>query len=129
MKQRTLTGESTTHTVDAMTATRLIPLPIHAAIEMLAGLTLGVAPFVLGLSTAAAFVGVIVGVLIVGLALQTTEDLHISAHLAADQGLALGLAAAGATMAVAGDALAAALFAGAAVTHLLLILATRYTAR
>ncbi|HEV2813099.1 MAG TPA: hypothetical protein VGW10_07605 [Solirubrobacteraceae bacterium] len=113
-----------------MTALRLIPLPIHAALEMLVGLVLGIAPFALGMSTAAAFVGVIAGVLVVGLALQSIDaDVHIAAHLAADQGLALGLASAGAVMAAAGDPLAAALFAGAAVTHLLLILATKYTAR
>ncbi|HEX8122562.1 MAG TPA: hypothetical protein VF549_14985 [Solirubrobacteraceae bacterium] len=117
-----------------MTAMRLIPLPIHSALEMVAGLALGALPFALGLSTAAAFVGVIVGVLIVGLALQSLDTgdgsgLNLSAHLAADQGIALGLAAAGAVMAATGDGVAAALFAAAAVTQLLLILATRYTAR
>jgi hypothetical protein len=113
-----------------MTALRLIPLPIHSALEMLVGLLLGVAPFALGLSTAAAFTAVIVGVLIVGLALQSiADDVRIGAHLAADQGLALGLAIAGAVMAATGDGPAAALFAGAAVAHLLLILATRYSAR
>jgi hypothetical protein len=114
----------------AMSALRLIPLPIHSAVEMLVGLMLGVAPFALGLSTAAAFVGVVAGVLIVGLALQSIDaNVRIGAHHAADQGLALGLAAAGAVMAAAGDGPAAALFAGTAVAHLLLILATRYSAR
>ena len=113
-----------------MTALRIIPLPVHAALEMLAGIALGIAPFVLGLSTSAAFVGVIAGVLIVGLALQSVdENLHIAAHLAGDQGLALGLAVAGGAMALAGDAAAAALFAAAGVAQLLLILSTRYTAR
>jgi hypothetical protein len=114
-----------------MPALRLIPLPMHAALEMLVGLAVGIAPFALGMSTAATFVGVIAGVLVVGLALQSIEDENprIAAHLAADQGAALGLAAAGAVMAASGDAVAAALFAGTAVTHLLLILATRYTAR
>jgi hypothetical protein len=73
---------------------------------------------------------VVAGVLIVGLALQSIdENLHIGAHLAGDQGLALGLAAAGGVMAIAGDAVAAALFAAAAAGQLLLILSTRYTAR
>ena len=117
-----------------MTALRLIPLPVHSALEMLAGLIVGVAPFVLGLSTAATFVGVVAGVLIVGLALQSVDygdgaGLHIAAHLAADQGMALGLAAAGGVMAVSGDDIAAAVFAAAAGAQLLLILATRYTAR
>ena len=113
-----------------MTALRPVSLPAHAALEMLVGLVLGIAPFVLGLSTAAAFVGVIAGVLVVGLALQSIdENLHIAAHLAGDQGLALGLGAAGGVLAVAGDGPAAALFAGAAALQLLLILTTRYSAR
>ena len=118
----------------AMTALRLIPLPLHSALEMLLGIVIGVAPFALGLSTAAAIVGVVAGALIVGLALQSLDTgdgraVAIAAHHAGDQGLALGLAAAGAVMAFAGDQIAAALFAGAAVVHLLLILATRYSAR
>ena len=112
-----------------MTALRIIPLPVHSALEMLLGLALGVAPFALGLSTAAAFIGVIAGVLVVGLALQSIDEhLHISAHLAGDQGLALGLAAAGAVMATSGDPRAAALFAVGAAAQLLLILSTRYSA-
>ena len=112
-----------------MTALRFIPLPIHAALEMLLGLALGVAPFALGLSTAAAFVGVIAGVLVVGLALQSIDEhLHVGAHLAGDQGLTLGLAAAGAVMAASGDAAAAAVFAAVAGAQLILILATRYSA-
>ena len=113
-----------------MSALRPVSLPTHAALEMLVGLAIGILPFALGLSLAATFVGVIAGVLVVGLALQSIdENLHIAAHLAGDQGLALGLGAAGAIMAAAGDAPAAALFAGAAVAQLLLILTTRYSAR
>ena len=117
-----------------MTAMRFIPLPFHTALEMLVGLALGTAPFVLGLSTAAAFAGVILGALVVGLALQSLDtdgsgSIHIAAHLAADQGIALGLAAAGAVMASTGDAIAAAVFAGAAAFQLALIVGTRYTSR
>ena len=117
-----------------MTAMRLIPLPLHAALEMLLGLVVGAAPFALGLGPAAAIVGVVAGVLIVGLALQSVDTgdgagVAVSAHLAGDQGVALGLAASGGVMAFAGEPIAAALFAGAAIVHLLLILVTRYTAR
>ena len=114
-----------------MTALRLIPLPIHAALEMLLGLALGIAPFALGMSTAAAFLGVIAGVLVVGLALQSIEDENprIAAHLAADQGVALGLAAAAVIVATTGDPSAAVLFAAAAAAQLTLILATRYSTR
>ncbi|HEX8205215.1 MAG TPA: hypothetical protein VF587_04050 [Solirubrobacteraceae bacterium] len=117
-----------------MTALRLIPLPVHSALEMLLGIVVGVAPFALGLSAPATIVGVVIGVLIVGLALQSLDTgagdtTPIAAHLAGDQGLSLGLAVAAAAMAVAGESVAAALFAGAAVVQLVLILATRYTAR
>ena len=117
-----------------MTALRLIPLPLHSALEMFLGLALGVAPFALGLSAAAAIVGVVAGVLMVGLALQSLDtgagvSTPIAAHLAGDQGVALGLAAAGGVMAFSGDEIAAALFAGTALVQLLLIAATRYTAR
>jgi hypothetical protein len=117
-----------------MTAMRLIPLPLHSALEMLLGIAVGAAPFALGLSAGATIVGVVAGVLLVGLALQSVDtgtgaSVAISAHLAGDQGIALGLAAAGAIMAVADQALAAGLFAGVAIAHLLLILATHYTAR
>ena len=117
-----------------MTALRFIPLPIHSAIEMLIGLALGAAPFALGLSTAATFVGVVVGVLVVGLSLHsldtgTGEGIRLGAHLAADQGIALGLAAAAAVLAAAGDPRPAALFAIAALGQLTLILSTRYSAR
>jgi hypothetical protein len=117
-----------------MTALRLIPLPIHSALEMLLGIVVGTAPFALGLSAPAAIVGVVAGTLIVGLALRTLDAgdgnaTPIAAHLAGDQGIALGLSSAAAIMATAGEAIAAALFAGAAITQLILILATRYTAR
>ena len=113
-----------------MTALRLIPLPIHSALEMLLGLALGVAPFALGLGAPAAFVGVLAGVLLVGLALQSIEaDLRIGMHLAADQGVALGLAASAAVLAALGHSGGAALFAAAAVAQLLLITSTRYSGR
>ena len=117
-----------------MTALRIIPLPLHSALELLLGIGLGVAPFALGLSAAATIVGVVAGVLIVGLALQSLDtgvgvSAPIAAHLAGDQGVALGLAAAGGVMAFSGDEIAAALFAATALLQLVLISSTRYTAR
>ena len=115
-----------------MTAMRRIPLPIHAAVEVLAGILLGVAPFVLGLGSAACVVGVVAAVLVVGLALQSLDlgsGVHVSAHLAADQGISLGLAGSGIVMAATGDGTAATLFGAAALAHLLLIATTRYSAR
>lgn len=114
-----------------MTALRLIPLATHSALELLIGMALIAAPFALGLSTPALVAGVVVGSVVVGLALQTVDagPYHsVSAHHAADHGLALGLAAAAALL-WATDATAAILFGAMAVLQVSLNLTTRYTAR
>jgi hypothetical protein len=113
----------------AMTAGRLIPLPTHAAMEMVLGLTLMVAPFLAGLTTAGIVAGVVIGALVVGLALQAVVDdgsgLPLSAHRAADVGIALGLAGAAIVMAPA-DTAATVLFGAVALAQLALVTATRY---
>ena len=116
-----------------MTALRLVPLPLHSALEMLLGLLLMVAPFVLGTSTVGMVAGVVVGALIVGLALQALDTgprgaLPVSAHYAADFGLAFGMGASALVLATT-DATAAILFAAAAVVEMTLTLVTRYSAR
>ena len=115
-----------------MTAIRLIPLPIHAALEMAGGLALMVAPFALGLSTAGIALGVVIGALVVGLALQSVDadgrGLAVSAHHSADYGVALGLA--GISLVLAATDPAASLFFGAAaVLQVSLNLLTRYSRR
>ena len=113
-----------------MSALRLLPLPIHSALEMVLGLLLLATPFALGLSTAALVAGVVVGALVAGLALQAIDPLttSISAHHAADHGIAIGLAGAAVVFATV-DGPAAVLFAVAALAQLALIFTTRYTAR
>ena len=113
-----------------MTALRLLPLPIHSALEMLVGLALIVAPFALGLSTPALVAGVLIGALVAGLGLQTMEPdtTSFSAHHAADHGIALGLTGA-AIVFMSVDDSAAVLFGAAAAAQLALNLTTRYTAR
>ena len=116
-----------------MTAVRLIPLPIHVALELVAGLVLMSAPFALGLSAAAMVTGVVLGALVAGLALQSVDTpggrpVPISAHRAADTGIALGLAGAAAILAAA-DTTAAILFGAAALAQLALNLSTRYSQR
>ena len=113
-----------------MTALRHVPLPIHSALELLIGLALIGAPFALGLSTPALVVGVIVGAIVAGIALQAVEPAttSVSAHHAADHGIALGLAGA-AILFAAVDSSAAVLFGAAALAQLALNLTTRYTAR
>jgi hypothetical protein len=113
-----------------MTALRLVPLPLHSALEMLVGLVLIGAPFALGLGSAALVSGVVVGALIAGLALQTVEPgrTSIVAHHAADHGIAIGLAGAAIVFAAV-DGTAALLFGAAALAQLALNLTTRYTTR
>jgi hypothetical protein len=100
---------------------------------MLAGLLLMAAPFVLGLSTVGIVAGVVVGALVTGLALQSLDTgprgaLPVSAHLAADQGLVLGMAVSALVLATE-DAGAATLFAVAALVQLALTVTTRYSHR
>ena len=116
-----------------MTALRLIPLPVHAAIELMVGLAIMTAPFALGLSAAAMVTGVVLGALVAGLALQSVDTpggrtVPVSAHYAADLGIAIGLAGAAAILATE-DTSAAALFGTAAIAQLALNLSTRYTQR
>ena len=114
-----------------MTAVRLLPLPMHSALEMLLGLALLGVPFALGLPTAALVASVVIGALIVGNALQTVDvrpGVSISAHHAADYGLVIGLAGAAAVLSSI-DTRAALVFGAAAALQLALNLTTRYTAR
>lgn len=112
-----------------MTAVRLLPLPTHSALESLIGLALVGLPFALGLGTAALVAGVVIGALVVGHALQALDgDVSVSAHHAADHGLALGMAGAAIVLATA-DVAAATIFGVAAALQLALNLTTRYVAR
>ena len=115
-----------------MTALRLIPLPIHSALELLVGLALMALPFALGLSGAAIAVGIVVGALVAGTALQSLDTggrpLPISAHLAADFGLGIGLAGAALVLLTTGAA-ASILFGAAAMAQLALTSVTRYSQR
>jgi hypothetical protein len=103
---------------------------------MLVGLFTMAAPVALGLSPAAAVVGVIVGALIVGLALSSTgvetdgrRTITIAAHHTFDYGIATGLFGAAAVIGIAGDTIGAVVFAAAAFAQLALNLTTRYSQR
>jgi hypothetical protein len=103
---------------------------------MLVGLFTMAAPVALGLSPAAAVVGVIVGALMVGLALSSTGmeadgrgTITIAAHHTFDYGIATGLLGAAAVIGSAGDTPGAIVFAAAALAQLALNLTTRYSQR
>ena len=118
-----------------MTAIRLIPLPLHGAFQMAAGLATMVAPFVLGFEPAATLIGFVVGAVLVGVALASVTDergqlsVHISTLHAADYGLAIGLLGAAAIVALDGDQVAGLTFGALACLQLALNLMTRYSLR
>jgi hypothetical protein len=118
-----------------MTAFRLIPYPVHGALEMLTGLVTMAAPFVLGFEPAAAIVSIVVGAVLVGLALGASASepgrgtIALSTHHAADYGIAFGLVGAAAVVGIAGDELAAATLTIIAGALLALNLTTRYSVR
>jgi hypothetical protein len=111
---------------------RLISFTAHAAVELAVGLVIMAAPFVLGFGPAGTAAAVVIGVLVVGLALNaaTTEgsNIPIAAHFAFDRGLAAGLLGAALLLALAGDRAAGTFFFAAAAAQLALNLSTRYTA-
>ena len=125
-------GESTSILSGAMTAFRLISLSAHGAFELVIGLALMAAPFVLGLGAAGMLIALVAGALTVGLALGAAVadigPIDVAAHYAYDVGLAIGLVGAAVVLAIASDAAGAAVFLAAALAQLALTLTTRYSA-
>jgi hypothetical protein len=117
--------------VRAMTALRpTISLPAHGAFELPAGVLALIAPFALGFGLAGAVLSLLIGVSIVGLALDAAQQpARVSAHQAFDYGIAFAAVLVAVPLALAGDT-AAALFLGAVgIALLALDAATRYSAR
>jgi hypothetical protein len=121
-----------------MTLARLIPLPIHAALEVAFAPVVIAAPFALGLDPSALIVAMIIGVLLMGTGLATTsllsgraapQGLRVSAHVDLDLGIALASAISALAFAIAGDMAAGGFFAAIAVAQGLLAVTTRYSAR
>ncbi len=104
---------------------RRLSLPEHGLLELLAGLALIGAPLVLGLGPVALLSGIGAGALLAGLGLS--DGMPISAHMAADLALGVGLLAVAAALAGAGHAAAATLLALGAVVELSLTFVTRWT--
>ena len=121
-----------------MTALRLIPLPLHGALEMLVGMFLMAAPVALGLGPAPSVLGFVIGALAVGMALSSTATssevgnrgtLSVSAHHSVDYGLVTGLLGTAAVLGLAGYDRATIVFAAAGLAQLALNLTTRYSQR
>jgi hypothetical protein len=121
-----------------MTLARLVPLPIHAALEVALAPIVIAAPFALGLDPAAYVVALIIGVLLMGTGLATTtalsgraapQGLRVSAHVDLDLGIALAAAVSAFALAFAGDLVAGGFFGTIAMAMGLLAVTTRYSAR
>ena len=116
-----------------MTIARLISPALRSGLLMMGGTALIGVPFALGLGAAAIVTGVALGVLIVALALSGTASggrgtLPVSAQAVYDRGIAVGLVLVAVVFGVADDPAAAALFAVAGVSALIVTSITRYSA-
>ncbi|WP_205698041.1 SPW repeat protein [Conexibacter sp. SYSU D00693] len=120
-----------------MTAFRLIPLPVHGALELLMGLFTMAAPFLFGFEAPATVIAVLVGAMTVGLALAAASaepagargTLPVATHHAFDYGLTVGLLGAAIVVGLDGDANAALTMTLLALVQLSLNLTTRYSLR
>jgi hypothetical protein len=116
--------------VIAMTALRPISLPLHGAFELLLGMLALVAPFALGFTLPAAVVSLLIGVLVVGLALDAAQQpAQVSAHQAFDYGIAFAAVLIAVPLAATGDVAAALFLGGLGLAQLALDAVTRYSQR
>jgi hypothetical protein len=117
-----------------MTMLRLIPLALRSGLLMLAGTGLIVAPFALGLGSAALVTAVAVGGIMVALAVAGTDTsgrgtLPVSAQAVYDRGIALGLVLTAILFGAANETDAALVFGTAGALALIVTSITRYSAR
>ena len=114
-----------------MTLSRVIPLPIHLAIETLAGPAIMAAPFLLGFGQAATIVAVFVGTVLLGLAIQAAgprRTIPLSAHAGFDYVLAALTAVAGLAIGIAtGEWTAGVFLVGIGVALVTLTASTRFS--
>ena len=118
-----------------MTAIRLIPLPIHAALRMATGILTMAAPFLFGFDAAGTLLAVVLGAVVTGVAMGAVTDerghtaLPIATIHAFDYGVVLGTFGAAIVLGAAGDATAAVVLAAIALVQLSGNLLTKYSAR
>jgi hypothetical protein len=112
---------------DVRVMLRRLSLPEHGALELIVGLALIAAPFALGFGPAGLLVSMAAGAVVAGIGLS--EGMTISAHMAADLAVSLGLLAVAVALASGGETLAGGVLATAAACELALSVATRWTRR
>ena len=106
---------------------RRISLPIHALVELVAGLALVVGALALDLGAAGTILTFLAGVSLAGLGLGAAETLPLGVHQSLDRALVIGLSLAAMLAAADGAVLAAWLLLGTAVVQLGLMAGTRWT--
>jgi hypothetical protein len=106
---------------------RRLSLPEHGAVELIIGVALIAAPFLLGFGPAALLASMAAGAILAGLALGDT--LPIATHMAADTLAATALLAVAVALAAAGESVAGGVLAAAGAGELALGMATRWTRR
>jgi hypothetical protein len=104
-----------------------LSLHAHGALELLAGLTLIAAAFVLDLGVAGLIATTAAGVLIAGIGLD--DRMPVRAHYAADTALGATLLAGSVALAAAGHDVAAGVLAAGAAAEFALTATTRWTRR
>ncbi len=117
-----------------MTLLRLIPIHVHAVLEMILAPVLIVTPFALGFSGPALIASVVFGVVLMGTALNTGAALggqpggmRVSAHAGLDLGLAAAAALCSAGLGFSVDPVAGLFFGAVAILQGLLATTTRYS--
>jgi hypothetical protein len=112
-------------------STRAIPLSVHGALEVLAAPAIMAAPFLLGFGQAATTIAVLVGVLLLGLAVQLEgprRTVPISAHAGFDYALAIFAVVGGLAVGLATGEWAAGVFlVGVGAAQVALTAATRFS--
>ncbi|MBA2504730.1 MAG: hypothetical protein H0V29_02160 [Thermoleophilaceae bacterium] len=115
-----------------MTLSRVIPLPVHAAVELATGVALMASPFVFAFGPAGMISAIVLGAALVGLALTVADSgergsLPLRAHHAYDFGLALSIGLGAVALGIAGDPIAFGVLAVVALVEVLLTTNTRYS--
>jgi hypothetical protein len=117
-----------------MTLFRAIPISVHAALEVIAAPLLMVGPVLLGFSFETTVFGVVLGVLLFGLALSTEGDgrdgraVPLSAHAAFDYLLAVATITVGVVTALfTNETAASVFFIGVGLAQVALTASTRFS--
>jgi hypothetical protein len=112
-------------------SSRGIPVSVHSVIEVIAAPAVMVAPFLLGFGTAATVLTVLLGVLLLGLALQAegpSRTVPLSAHAGFDYVLAFTAVVGGIAVGVAtGEWSSAVFLVGVGVALAMLAASTRFS--